>query len=149
MARPRPLVLTILDGWGHREALENNAIAAANTPCWNALMRDYPHGLLNASENDVGLPAGLEIEFERAVYLADYEIRLSAPSPALPIPGFVGTVRLASLPKTPDDVVRAVHCLADFAFYCGTGRKTGMGMGLTRRVPVPAPPAGTTGDGSG
>jgi 2,3-bisphosphoglycerate-independent phosphoglycerate mutase len=58
MPRPKPVVLAILDGWGHRDAREDNAIAAANTPCWHALMRDYPHGLLNASENDVGLPAG-------------------------------------------------------------------------------------------
>jgi 2,3-bisphosphoglycerate-independent phosphoglycerate mutase len=56
--RPKPVVLTILDGWGHRDSREDNAIAAANTPCWDALMRDYPHGLLNASENDVGLPEG-------------------------------------------------------------------------------------------
>src|SRR5689334_3382359 len=58
MTRPKPVVLTILDGWGHRDATDNNAIAAANTPCWHALMRDYPHGLLNASEGSVGLPHG-------------------------------------------------------------------------------------------
>ena len=56
--RPKPVVLAILDGWGHREELDNNAIAAAKTPVWNALLRDYPHGLINASELHVGLPEG-------------------------------------------------------------------------------------------
>jgi len=56
--RPKPVVLVILDGWGHREARENNAIAVAATPCWDALIRDFPHGLINASEGHVGLPSG-------------------------------------------------------------------------------------------
>ena len=33
-----------------------------------------------------------------------------------------------------EQLLRAVNCLADFAFYCGTGYKTTMGMGQTRRV---------------
>jgi len=32
-----PLVLIILDGWGHREETEGNAIAAANTPVMDSL----------------------------------------------------------------------------------------------------------------
>ena len=32
-----PVVLTILDGWGHREVIENNAIHAAETPVMDAL----------------------------------------------------------------------------------------------------------------
>lgn len=54
----KPVVLAILDGWGHSETADNNAIAAANTPVWDALLKDYPHGLLNASELHVGLPSG-------------------------------------------------------------------------------------------
>lgn len=56
--KPTPTVLCILDGWGHREETSHNAIAAAHTPHWDALLRDYPHGLINASEAQVGLPAG-------------------------------------------------------------------------------------------
>ncbi|NBO18141.1 MAG: 2,3-bisphosphoglycerate-independent phosphoglycerate mutase [Proteobacteria bacterium] len=55
---PTPVVLVILDGWGHREELAHNAIAAARTPVWDKLMHEYPHGLINASELHVGLPAG-------------------------------------------------------------------------------------------
>jgi len=36
----------------------HNAIAQARAPVWNELMRDYPHGLINASERYVGLPSG-------------------------------------------------------------------------------------------
>ncbi|MDE3060827.1 MAG: 2,3-bisphosphoglycerate-independent phosphoglycerate mutase [Pseudomonadota bacterium] len=56
--RPKPVVLVVLDGWGHREERTHNAIAEAHTSVWNSLLRDYPHGLLNASELEVGLPHG-------------------------------------------------------------------------------------------
>lgn len=58
MTHYKPVVLVILDGWGHREAHENNAIAAARTPVWENITRDYPNGFINASELHVGLPAG-------------------------------------------------------------------------------------------
>lgn len=57
-SRPKPVVLVILDGWGHRDEHTDNAIAAAHTPCWDAITRDYPNGLINASELHVGLPEG-------------------------------------------------------------------------------------------
>ncbi|MFO0388339.1 MAG: 2,3-bisphosphoglycerate-independent phosphoglycerate mutase [Alphaproteobacteria bacterium] len=57
-ARPKPVVLTILDGWGHSDSPENNAIAAAHTPHWDMLVANYPNGLINASELHVGLPEG-------------------------------------------------------------------------------------------
>ncbi len=56
--RPKPLVLAILDGWGEQPAGPDNAIALANTPCFDALKRDYPNTLINASELHVGLPEG-------------------------------------------------------------------------------------------
>jgi 2,3-bisphosphoglycerate-independent phosphoglycerate mutase len=56
--RPKPVVLCILDGWGHREELDHNAIAAAHTPNWDRLRAEYPYGTLEASECHVGLPDG-------------------------------------------------------------------------------------------
>lgn len=53
-----PVVLAILDGWGHRESTEANAIATANTPIFNSLQAVYPHTLINTSGKDVGLPDG-------------------------------------------------------------------------------------------
>ncbi|MFI4957232.1 MAG: 2,3-bisphosphoglycerate-independent phosphoglycerate mutase [Gammaproteobacteria bacterium] len=54
----KPMLLIVLDGFGHREAREFNAIAKAHTPCLDALEATAPHMLLSASGLDVGLPAG-------------------------------------------------------------------------------------------
>ncbi len=56
--RRRPVVLCILDGWGHREDRDDNAIAQARTPVWDGLLASRPHALLDASAEAVGLPAG-------------------------------------------------------------------------------------------
>ncbi|WP_367110515.1 2,3-bisphosphoglycerate-independent phosphoglycerate mutase [uncultured Psychrobacter sp.] len=53
-----PNVLMILDGFGHREDTEDNAIAAANMPNLDKIYQHYPHGLISASGEDVGLPDG-------------------------------------------------------------------------------------------
>jgi 2,3-bisphosphoglycerate-independent phosphoglycerate mutase len=54
----KPIVLTILDGWGYRPETHGNAIAQARKPTYDALLRDYPNTLLRASEHFVGLPDG-------------------------------------------------------------------------------------------
>ncbi|NTW78076.1 MAG: 2,3-bisphosphoglycerate-independent phosphoglycerate mutase, partial [Syntrophaceae bacterium] len=51
--RPKPLVLLILDGFGYSRDTKYNAIAMAETPCWDRLQRDYPMTLLNCSGNVV------------------------------------------------------------------------------------------------
>ncbi|MDD4946261.1 MAG: 2,3-bisphosphoglycerate-independent phosphoglycerate mutase [Gallionella sp.] len=51
-----PVLLLILDGFGYSEETDSNAIRAAHKPNWDALWRDFPHTLLNASEKHVGLP---------------------------------------------------------------------------------------------
>jgi len=56
--RPRPVVLCVLDGWGHREERADNSILQANTPNWHRFMKGAPHALLQASELFVGLPSG-------------------------------------------------------------------------------------------
>ncbi|KFZ27948.1 phosphoglyceromutase [Pseudidiomarina atlantica] len=59
MAKPHtPLALLILDGWGHREAADDNAIAAAHTPNMDALWQQCPHTLIDGSGMAVGLPKG-------------------------------------------------------------------------------------------
>jgi 2,3-bisphosphoglycerate-independent phosphoglycerate mutase len=54
----RPLVLTILDGWGYSPSLEGNAIAAARKPNYDRLLREYPNTLVQTSGPSVGLPEG-------------------------------------------------------------------------------------------
>lgn len=58
MAKISPHVLIVLDGWGHREEREANAIALANTPTWDHLWQHAPHCLISGSGKDVGLPDG-------------------------------------------------------------------------------------------
>src|SRR5580698_968187 len=58
MQRRRPVMLVILDGWGWRDDPADNAIRQAKTPTFDRLWQDGPHGFLNTSGNDVGLPDG-------------------------------------------------------------------------------------------
>ena len=51
-----PALLVILDGFGHRETCDDNAICQARKPHWNVLWKTCPHTLIDASEKWVGLP---------------------------------------------------------------------------------------------
>jgi len=51
-------VLLILDGWGYGKEDETNAIYHANVPYFRELLKTYPNSKLQASGEDVGLPAG-------------------------------------------------------------------------------------------
>jgi 2,3-bisphosphoglycerate-independent phosphoglycerate mutase len=55
----RPVVLTVLDGWGCNAATYGNAIAAARLPNWSAFFERYPWTTLEASGEPVGLPKGI------------------------------------------------------------------------------------------
>ena len=57
-SRARPVVLCVLDGWGHRETCKNNAICLARTPVLDRLAGACPNALLDASAREVGLPPG-------------------------------------------------------------------------------------------
>lgn len=58
MANKRPIVLTILDGFGINPDKENSAIALAKTPNLSKLMQECPTTSLSVSGLDVGLPPG-------------------------------------------------------------------------------------------
>ncbi|HPF19938.1 MAG TPA: 2,3-bisphosphoglycerate-independent phosphoglycerate mutase [Syntrophomonas sp.] len=53
-----PMVLMILDGWGHREDQQDNAISMAHPQNFYNLWDAYPHTLLECFGNAVGLPRG-------------------------------------------------------------------------------------------
>ena len=55
---PAPVALVVFDGWGYSPRKDANAIALARTPSFTRLMERYPHTLLEASGEAVGLPAG-------------------------------------------------------------------------------------------
>lgn len=51
-----PVMLIVLDGWGHSDETEFNAIHAARTPVWDRLWTSAPHTLIDCSGTAVGLP---------------------------------------------------------------------------------------------
>src|ERR1700750_3149052 len=57
-SKPKPLVLTILDGWGFSPKTENNAIALARKPNYDKLLTEFPNTLIYTSGRYVGLPDG-------------------------------------------------------------------------------------------
>ena len=56
--RPKPIVLTVLDGWGFRAETRGNAIALARKPNYDALLKKFPNTLIHTSGPYVGLPEG-------------------------------------------------------------------------------------------
>jgi 2,3-bisphosphoglycerate-independent phosphoglycerate mutase len=56
--RPKPIVLTVLDGWGYRAETKGNAIALARKPNYDRLLKDFPNTLIHTSGPFVGLPEG-------------------------------------------------------------------------------------------
>src|SRR6202050_5186910 len=56
--RPKPIVLTVLDGWGYRPETKGNAIALARKPNYDRILRDFPNTLIQTSGPAVGLPVG-------------------------------------------------------------------------------------------
>ena len=58
MQRRRPVMLVVLDGWGWRDDVADNAIRQARTPTFDRLWAGCPHAFLHTSGPDVGLPSG-------------------------------------------------------------------------------------------
>ena len=56
--RPKPIVLTVLDGWGYRAETKGNAIALARKPTYDELLKKFPNTLIHTSGPYVGLPEG-------------------------------------------------------------------------------------------
>jgi 2,3-bisphosphoglycerate-independent phosphoglycerate mutase len=56
--RPKPIVLTVLDGWGYRAEAKGNAIALARKPAYDELLKKFPNTLIHTSGPHVGLPEG-------------------------------------------------------------------------------------------
>ncbi|MHC9084102.1 2,3-bisphosphoglycerate-independent phosphoglycerate mutase [Luteimonas sp. RIT-PG2_3] len=54
----RPVVLLILDGWGHRDDPRDNALALADIPNWRRLLAEHPTTLIHTEGRFVGLPDG-------------------------------------------------------------------------------------------
>ncbi len=58
MARPKPVALIILDGFGLRGDVQGNAVAQAKKPNYDRYWNQFPHTTLTACGEAVGLPEG-------------------------------------------------------------------------------------------
>jgi 2,3-bisphosphoglycerate-independent phosphoglycerate mutase len=58
MRRPKPVVLTVLDGWGYSPETKGNSIALARKPNYDYLLKTFPNTLIHTSGPFVGLPEG-------------------------------------------------------------------------------------------
>jgi len=56
--RPKPIVLTVLDGWGYSPETKGNAIFLARKSNYDALLAKFPSTLIHTSGPWVGLPGG-------------------------------------------------------------------------------------------
>ncbi len=86
-------MLLVLDGWGYRAEREGNAVALANTPTWDALVKRAPRTLLDASGLPVGLPEGQMGNSE------------------------VGHLNLGAGRVVPQDLVRISQAIGDGSFF--------------------------------
>ena len=52
--------LLILDGYGYRKEIEDNAVVQANTPFIDSLMKRWPNTIIKASGEAVGVRKGMQ-----------------------------------------------------------------------------------------
>ncbi len=84
----------------------------------------------------VALPSDLKRYAQECVAISRYRLQTELVEfGAARQVGFVGSCQFMAL--VPDPYwLRLLHLLAAFAFYCGTGHKTTMGLGQTRQIPI-------------
>lgn len=90
----RRAALIVLDGWGWAPPGPGNAVWLAKTPVWDSLWESYPHALLEASGEAVGLPPGVMGNSE------------------------VGHLTLGSGRIIYQDLCRINRAIADGSFFC-------------------------------
>ena len=88
MARPRPIILIVLDGFGIGRDRSADAIAAADMPRWRGLLARWPHAALEASNGAVGLPG-------KAVFAGLFEVGEKHAQVQHAIPGNLGADHFA------------------------------------------------------
>ena len=122
---PRRVLLLITDGWGHRDETYGNLIAEAETPMMDRLNAVYPHTLLQAAGEAVGLPPGtvgnseaghLHIGAGRVIYSDRVRIqRAIGDGSFFQNPAFLWAMRGAQRDGT------ALHLLGIISFFSSHG----------------------------
>lgn len=98
---------------------------------------DVFKGLIDSWERfaPISLSANLERLIDRQVCLREFRISsLTYDSGDELIPAFTGWGQFALTGRHHEKHIREFNLLADFSFYCGTGDRTEIGMGVTRRL---------------
>lgn len=98
------------------------------------------HGWLEKWEQygHVSLGEAAETALEEGVALAAYDAHsVMAHFGQARTVGFVGQARLQAVHGQDSALPRLLQMLSDFAFFAGTGQRTTMGLGMTRRLPAP------------
>ncbi|MBN2111928.1 2,3-bisphosphoglycerate-independent phosphoglycerate mutase [Candidatus Woesearchaeota archaeon] len=128
---PKKAILVIRDGWGYRKECKNNAICGTHTPNTDRLMKKYPHVLLDASGEAVGLPKGYQGNSEvghmtigsgRVIFQSLERINQSIKdSSFFKIPAFIGAVTNCKKNKTKLHLIgllqtEGVHAHKDHLF---------------------------------
>jgi len=119
------VLLLITDGWGHRDETYGNLIAEAETPMMDRLNAVYPHTLLQAAGEAVGLPPGtvgnseaghLHIGAGRVIYSDRVRIqRAIGDGSFFQNPAFLWAMRGAQRDGT------ALHLLGIISFFSSHG----------------------------
>jgi len=119
------VLLLILDGWGENGSEKGNLIARAHTPSMDTLKKTYPHTLLAASGEAVGLPPGtvgnseaghLHIGAGRRIYADRVKIdRAIADGSFFRNEAFLHVIRAAK------DSGTALHLLGIVSFFSSHG----------------------------
>ena len=88
-------------------------------------------------------------DFEPVTFLPDFEAQVEyytgiahldklrtdlVQTKKIPLVGFTGRVTYEIDRRAPAELILQMNLLADYAFFCGTGRKTAVGMGQTVRL---------------
>ena len=110
---------------------EPTSIFSQYANCWNKHSSIPIRGIFEACENEVVSVDRYERRIDTVIYRRpggyDEAVR-----------GFLGICSFR-INSNDRDLLRALNALADFAYYCGTGSKTALGMGQTRRIPCALP----------
>ena len=139
----RTVLLLILDGWGHREEAYGNLIREAGPAAFDGLWRDFPHAVLDAAGEAVGMPAGtvgnseaghLHLGAGRHVFLD--RVRVDR---AIEDGSFFRNEPLLWAMREAKAEARAVHLMGIVSFYSshGTIRHLFALMRLAREAGVP------------
>ena len=139
----RTVLLLILDGWGHRDDAYGNLIREAGPAVFDGLWRTFPHAVLDAAGEAVGMPAGtvgnseaghLHLGSGRRVFLD--RVRVDR---AVEDGSFFRNDALLWAMNGAKDAGRAVHLMGIVSFYSshGTIHHLFALMRLARQAGVP------------